>query len=51
MTRSSFGFGAETVGVAAPFQSLRRRQERAYGIILPVAKVPDLLDFLALRRE
>ena len=35
-------------GVAAPFQSLRGRIEGVRGIILPVWKVPDLLDFLPL---
>lgn len=51
MTRSSFGFGGETVSVVAPFQSLRRRYERFYGIILPVCKVPDFLDFQAFSRK
>jgi hypothetical protein len=47
MQTSRFWFDAETAATAPPFQSLRGR-DASHGIILPVRKVPDLLDFPAL---
>jgi hypothetical protein len=51
MSRSSVGIASETVGGASSFQSFRLRQEPPKGIILPVRKGPDLLDFLAFARN
>lgn len=36
---------------AATFQSLRTRPDEGYGIILPIGKTPDLLDFPGLARK
>ena len=35
----------------ATFQTLRERTDSAWGIILPLRKVPDLLDFQPLTRD
>jgi hypothetical protein len=45
------GFAAETVDRRVPFQSLRNRLDGESGIILPLVKAPDLLDFVLIRRK
>ena len=45
-----FRVAVETVRLSRPFQSLRWR-DSPQGTILPVEKLPDLLDFPALCRE
>jgi hypothetical protein len=49
MLASDYLLVAGTTGQAGvAFQSFRMRDFPLQGIILPVGKVPDLLDFLAL---
>ena len=51
MANLPIGFAHETVGAPSSFQSLRIRYVIAWGIILPVGKSPDLLDFRAFSRD
>jgi hypothetical protein len=46
-----YAFGMKTESMAAAFRLFRKRFETSHGMILPVSKAPDLLDFPALDRK
>jgi hypothetical protein len=44
-------FEVRTTLPQAPFQSLQQRSDQQIGIILPLCKIAELLDFRALNRK